>query len=173
MTHMPITPLMRIKLWCKSRGISYEELCALERSKPRQKLMCDLKREFPKLSASKVGELLGGRNHTTVLYAWHQAKLIPEKRRFDYKMLTPSEIVEARALWEKGATTKKALCAKYGVSFHILKKQLFPDWYEERKLRAEVKRKEVVELRKASKSKVAKSKVSWHDPNIEKQRRLK
>lgn len=67
-----ITPVLIQQAVCNYYGLSVDELCAKKRSrdvaKPRQLAMY-IMRQHTDLSLPKIGELFGGRDHTTVMHA--------------------------------------------------------------------------------------------------------
>lgn len=64
-----MSPSTFIDRWCASRRVDPVFVKAAKRSRLRQELCADIKRQFTKISASYVGTLLGI-DHTTVIYAW-------------------------------------------------------------------------------------------------------
>jgi uncharacterized protein YerC len=68
-------PKAFLKMKCREIGVSFEGMISTMRSrkrevvKPRQFLMCEVKKAFPNMSLPAMGRLFGGFDHTTVLHA--------------------------------------------------------------------------------------------------------
>ena len=69
------TPLMMVKSMCEKMGVSYDEVCGNGRTRrlvrARQIMMVALK-GATNLSLTEIGNVCGGRDHATVLYAISQ-----------------------------------------------------------------------------------------------------
>ncbi|MDR1361159.1 MAG: AAA family ATPase [Rickettsiales bacterium] len=69
------TPLAMVRIMCEKLGVSFDEICSPARGRTivraRQIMMTALK-SATRLSLSEIGNLIGGRDHATVLYALHQ-----------------------------------------------------------------------------------------------------
>ncbi len=66
------TPIAMVRTMCEKLGVSYDAICGRGRSRAlvlaRQMMMSVLK-SATKLSLSEIGQMVGGRDHATVLYA--------------------------------------------------------------------------------------------------------
>ena len=69
------TPLMMVKSMCEKMGVSYDEICGNSRARrlvrARQIMMAALK-NGTNLSLTEIGNVVGGRDHATVIYALSQ-----------------------------------------------------------------------------------------------------
>ena len=69
------TPLMMVKTMCGKMGISFDEICGNSRARrvvrARQIMMAALK-NATNLSLTEIGNVCGGRDHATVVYAINQ-----------------------------------------------------------------------------------------------------
>lgn len=69
------TPLMMVKTMCEKMAISFDEICGNSRTRrivrARQIMMAALKAST-NLSLSEIGNVCGGRDHATVVYALNQ-----------------------------------------------------------------------------------------------------
>ena len=69
------TPLMMVKNMCEKMGVSYDEICGSSRARrlvrARQVMMAALK-GATNLSLTEIGNVCGGRDHATVVYALSQ-----------------------------------------------------------------------------------------------------
>ncbi len=69
------TPMAMVKSMCEKLGVSYEAVCGRGRSRSlvlaRQTMMAVLK-AATKLSLAEIGQMVGDRDHATVLYAINQ-----------------------------------------------------------------------------------------------------
>jgi len=69
------TPLMMVKTMCEKMCVSYDEICGSSRARrlvrARQIMMCVLK-NVTGLSLTEIGNMCGGRDHATVVYALSQ-----------------------------------------------------------------------------------------------------
>ncbi len=69
------TPLMMVKTMCEKMGISFDEICGNSRARrvvrARQIMMAALKAST-NLSLTEIGNVCGGRDHATVVYAINQ-----------------------------------------------------------------------------------------------------
>jgi chromosomal replication initiator protein len=69
------TPNMMVKAMCEKMGISYDEMCGNSRARrlvrARQVMMAVLK-SVTNLSLTEIGNVCGGRDHATVVYALSQ-----------------------------------------------------------------------------------------------------
>jgi chromosomal replication initiator protein len=69
------TPLMMVKSMCEKMSVSYDEICGNSRARrlvrARQIMMAVLK-NVTNLSLTEIGNLCGGRDHATVVYALSQ-----------------------------------------------------------------------------------------------------
>ena len=69
------TPIAMVKAMCEKMSISYDEICGNSRARrlvrARQIMMAALK-SATNLSLSEIGNVCGGRDHATVVYALNQ-----------------------------------------------------------------------------------------------------
>lgn len=69
------TPISMVKSMCEKMCVSYEEICGNSRARrlvrARQIMMCALK-NATRLSLTEIGNVCGGRDHATVVYALNQ-----------------------------------------------------------------------------------------------------
>ncbi len=69
------TPLMMVKSMCEKMGVAYDEICGSSRARrlvrARQVMMAALK-SATNLSLTEIGNVCGGRDHATVVYALSQ-----------------------------------------------------------------------------------------------------
>ena len=69
------TPISMVKSMCEKMCVSYEEICGNSRTRrlvrARQIMMCALK-NATHLSLTEIGNVCGGRDHATVVYALNQ-----------------------------------------------------------------------------------------------------
>ena len=69
------TPLMMVKSMCEKMSVSYDEICGTSRARrlvrARQIMMAVLK-SVTNLSLTEIGNVCGGRDHATVVYALSQ-----------------------------------------------------------------------------------------------------
>ena len=80
------TPLMMVKSMCEKMGVSFEEISGNSRARrvvrARQVMMAALK-SSTNLSLTEIGNVCGGRDHATVVYALSQI----EKQKMSDLML--------------------------------------------------------------------------------------
>jgi chromosomal replication initiator protein len=69
------TPIARVTAMCEKMSLSYDEICGNSRARrlvrARQIMMAALK-DSTNLSLSEIGNVCGGRDHATVVYALSQ-----------------------------------------------------------------------------------------------------
>lgn len=69
------TPIAMVKAMCEKMSVSYDEICSNSRTRrlvrARQIMMATLK-EVTNLSLTEIGNVCGGRDHATVVYALNQ-----------------------------------------------------------------------------------------------------
>ena len=69
------TPISMVKAMCEKMSVSYEEICGNSRTRrltrARQIMMAALK-SATNLSLTEIGNVCGGRDHATVVYALSQ-----------------------------------------------------------------------------------------------------
>ena len=69
------TPIAMVKAMCEKMSVSYDEICGNSRTRrlvrARQIMMAALK-EVTNLSLTEIGNVCGGRDHATVVYALNQ-----------------------------------------------------------------------------------------------------
>lgn len=94
------TPKQFMRRWCQENDIDVKVLLAATRSRHRRDLCVALKRQFPDISSTNVGLMLG-LDHTSVLYAWRRVGIRTGNHR---PPPTDKEIETFRALRSQGMT---------------------------------------------------------------------
>ena len=153
---MKETPKQFAERWCAEHDVSLTAIMAATRSRHRRDLCVALKRQFPDISSTSVGMLLG-LDHTSVLYAWQRVGIRAGNHR---PPPTPREIETFKALRAQGMLWAD-IARLTGRSATFVKRCVDPDysaqWTKRRKERErrmlerrnEVRRKAMAEFRTA------------------------
>lgn len=115
-----------IKARCHQMGVSYEEIVGVSRLRkivePRQQLMCEVRAKYPLMSLPQMGNLFGGRDHTTIHAALTKHGHVSSSRG----VVTPEMAAEMKQMFASGMM-KRLIADKLGVSATTVTAHVDPD----------------------------------------------
>lgn len=115
-----------VEFWCLQRGIDRAALVAAKRSRARAELCAAVKHQFPSITCTRVGMMLGV-HFSSVLSAWRKAGIHAAKVPL---VVTPELRVTVARLHAAGLTARQ-IREETGLSHVAVWKLVNPD-YEER-----------------------------------------